>query len=284
MTLPLFSSLDMSMLETSASLLRQQGFAGWHQTQTQGFRALRPAARRYSAFRERTARAQLPLHSMSDLLTYNALYSARHFTLFQRLLNEVERGTKAAVTRLRIVDHGCGQGLASLALLDRLQAHQLDVDLYLVEPSAYALHAAHGYVTAFAGRMQGQVRVHPVCAWLGDEPEHIFKNQIYTIHLFSNVLDLVGQRPFNLHGLCSKIARASGRHLLLAASPCYKAGEQGFRQLMNALPTAEVRLNSFQLTARIADDYDLADCKGGQSYKRRVTGQALALLLDNRHG
>lgn len=274
-------SSDIAIIKTSALVLEQQGFHGWHRHQTQAFRALSCAERNYDNFKQRTDRAKAPLTCMTDMLTYNALYSAQHFARFHSLLQQVSRGKSAAVTRLAIVDYGCGQGLASLALLDRLQQHRLDLDIYLVEPSAHALYAAQCYVQAFASRLQGQVRVHPVCAYLGEEPEAMLRNQSYTIHLFSNVLDLAGQRPLNLQAVFSNIAQALGKHLLLAISPDYYPGHRGFRQILDTFPSAAVCLDSTLIQAEIGRDYDLADPAGGRKGKRQVKGRALALLLDN---
>ncbi len=117
-------------------------------------------------------------------------------------------------TSFRLIDYGCGQGLAGLLLSDRLGPSFMEnaVGILLIEPSAPALVRAEAIYRSFAPRV-------PI-ACLCKRFDEIAREDILadpfprTIHVFSNVLDVEG---FDQIGLFHK-ALTPGRHTCLVVS------------------------------------------------------------------
>jgi len=211
------------------------GFSAFYQAQLACFLRYCPDFN-YQDFSQETGRAVRPIQSMKTLLAYNACYSADHFARFQYLLSHVQNLSSEVITdpiRLCVFDYGCGQGLATLALLGHLKGRQVELIIHLIEPSALALASAQQYVQAFAGSMHGQVTVHAYQCGLDQIPDHVFSlpEGYSAVHLFSNVLDLAHRRLFDLSCLATQLNRIVGKHICFAVSPTFYSGKLGFDQL-----------------------------------------------------
>lgn len=118
--------------------------------------------------------------------------------------------------RFSVVDWGCGQGLATMCLLDHLKREGIDAapeQTILVEPSELALENARLHV-GLAGISEPRL----VRKYLDDVlEEDVETDSAVTIHLFSNILDVTG---FDLMRLARLIGdNATGKHLFVCVSP-----------------------------------------------------------------
>ncbi len=115
----------------------------------------------------------------------------------------------------RLIDYGCGQGLAGLLLYDRFgQAFPSALSqVVLIEPSAVALVRAEAVYRAIAPRAD------TVCInkQFDDIGSTDFENNAEhpILHVFSNVLDIAGFNHFQLFGN----ALSMGKHFIFAISP-----------------------------------------------------------------
>lgn len=115
----------------------------------------------------------------------------------------------------RIVDYGCGQGLAGLLLLDILGAKATAsvANIVLVEPSPMALVRADAIYRSVYPKRE-RLCINKNFDALGAD-EIKAANTMETVHIFSNVLDVTGFDQFKLF---SKIL-TKGKHRIIAVSP-----------------------------------------------------------------
>jgi SAM-dependent methyltransferase len=260
--------------------LQKGGFAAWYQAQVALFKHLHPSfgMSNYAAFASRTQRAQLPLASTQELVDYSVLYAGDHFARFTELLTQLKaRSDQKALCvepiQLKVFDYGCGQGLASLALMQHLAGRQVGIELHLVEPSALALQAAIAYTQAQAEHHGIQLQVHAHHCGLDQLPDELFslQPQQSAVHLFSNVLDLASAGHFQLPVLLNQLHKMHGKHLCLAVSPTYWSGKLGFDLVKQAFPHARSWVDSESLGAT-AHSFRLGQ---GMQY-HNVQGRAFA--------
>lgn len=119
------------------------------------------------------------------------------------------------LSKVEIIDYGCGQGMASCLFLEHFEEARFDPGLRvtLIEPSALALTRAHRIMQAYAP----QAEVISVNSHFQDlasdqllcDPDRV------KIHLFSNVLDIAGYDHFEL---VNEILQHPGKHIFLAVS------------------------------------------------------------------
>lgn len=192
----------------------------------------------YADFRQQTNRATNPLQNLQQLLAYQAFYGMDHFNRFCYLLQQLplcEQQDK--VICLKIFDYGCGQGLATLALLQHLHSknQKVDLEIHLIEPSTLALDLAQYYIQAFAStHLQGQIKVTGHACGLDQLDDSLFKlhEQQWAVHLFSNVLDMVSSGVFNLKQVMQQWHRMQGKQMCLAVSPDCLNTQQGFQTIL----------------------------------------------------
>jgi hypothetical protein len=90
-------------------------------------------------------RGQTVCQDRSQLMAYNALFANLHYAKLHSLFDDFLEDTIFANQTIRVVDYGCGQGLASLVLQERnrfLAVNHLFDELILIEPSTVALQQA----------------------------------------------------------------------------------------------------------------------------------------------
>ena len=237
----------------------------------------------YHRFAERSARATHPLNSAEDLLAYNACYSADHFARFSELLAKLpgSQSAFAEPVRLTVFDYGCGQGLASLALLTHLQQRRVDLIINLVEPSKLALQAAVRYVRAYASKMRGSVVVRSYRCGLDQLPKELFvaAEERAVVHLFSNVLDMTHKGLFDLSRLTERMSRLLGKHLCLAVSPKFRDSAEGFETFKRlfADPNGQGMIVDEDQTQVSIESYR---CLQKTTLTRNVAGRYLAFSRD----
>ncbi|MFN3713616.1 MAG: hypothetical protein ACK4SX_08155 [Alcanivoracaceae bacterium] len=273
------------LVNPCASRLAQGGPESFYKIYSDLFAFRQQPEKVYDDFICRTLRATAPLNNLNDLITYNALYFAQHLARFRCLLSLVQAQRARPVSapiRLRVVDYGCGQGLASLALLEHLCPHsRVEIEVHLIEPSALCLYAASRYVGAHAERLQGKVQIHTHACTIDQVPADIFSpHQNTVLHLFSNVLDLTGQPDFDLDPWIQALREAPGKHLVLGASPAYPGSQQGFMRMHTHFPHARNLLPSPRISVRIPAGYTVPSMSGKPITEAQ--GSAIALLINHR--
>lgn len=273
-------AINCKNIAAGVQALREGGFAAWYTAQVVLFNHDHQnfTMSDYAEFASRTQRAQLPLASTQDLVDYSVLYSADHFARFTELLSQLkanssQQGLCVEPIQLKVFDYGCGQGLASLALMQHLAGRQVSIELHLVEPSALALQAAVAYTQAQAQHHGIQLQVHAHHCGLDQLPDQLFtlQPQQSAVHLFSNVLDLASAGHFQLPVLLNQLHNMQGKHLCLAVSPTYWSGKLGFDLVKQTFPQARRWVDSESLSAT-AHSFRLGH---GMQY-RNIQGRAFA--------
>lgn len=144
-------------------------------------------------------------HLDQYLYSYGPMISSQWQTLLDRI--QPPDGS------ISIIDYGCGQGLATMMLLDRFRGEIADrvVNVVLIEPSLIALDRA----THIVGCYLPDSDINSVNKMLDDtnHEELAGPSSNVKVHLFSNILDVEG---FDQYTLFSHMFRHSGRHLVLA--------------------------------------------------------------------
>ena len=146
----------------------------------------------------------------------------RHLDIALRKLPDLKRIVGQGYS---IVDWGCGQGLATVCMLDYLRASGLELlpeQVTLVEPSALALENAKLHVSLY-----GVEVIKPVQKLLDDvTDDDIRVDAPITIHLFSNILDVDG---FDLKRIAELVSdNAQGDSYVVCVSPRYSGDRRLF--------------------------------------------------------
>lgn len=274
------STLSADHIQHISSIaLQQGGFSEFYQAQVRLFVEHVEPSFNYLKFRLKTQRATQPLTDAIDLLCYNVCYAAEHFACFSHVLDKVQ--TRSAVRpqqkiSLKVFDFACGQGLASLALLQHLQDRPADIEIHLVEPSVVALHAAQHYVSILAQKINGSVSIHAHACELDQLSREMRRQQPEQRMLFlcSNVLDMTQHERFNIAKLACFMRGAIDPALCIAVSPHFISGERGFELIQDHLPIYRTPVDEVfhvnTLTYRLGQGLQMRSC----------TGRALACLFD----
>ena len=198
----------------------------------------------YPTFAHSTNRAQTPLTSIEQAVMYTTLYGKSHFNRFSAVIAQIMGNnirTEAVNRTINIVDYGCGQAIASLALLSYLEQYvncgNFTLNFYLVEPSQTTLDLAVLLVTKMSSRIAANVTIYPYHKDLADFLEHDRQTLApadYSMHLFSNVLDIVEVQQ-QIPNLCNYLHGIEGKQMVIAAGPRYSSNYQGLQQLKESL-------------------------------------------------
>ena len=125
------------------------------------------------------------LHSEEEMFEYIKRYGKMHYA---KLISSFESTFPQNFdSPVNIVDWGCGQGLATITLLEKYKS--LDVHyITLVEPSEIVLKRAALHCRKFT--TSGKLKT--ICKKLDDvvSSDIIVQRDVPTIHLFSNILDI----------------------------------------------------------------------------------------------
>lgn len=180
----------------------------------------------YLVLAERLKKGTGIIQSSSDILSYMVLYGGFLYQCFdqitQQLFNEYHPLKKDA-SPIHIVDYACGQGSASLVLIDKLMAENKTINklhITLIEPSNYSMERAKKLIHAKA--MHYGITLTLKCyvcsfdALNQDFLAHAAHHQIF--HLFANILDLYSFGDFDLNALVTKMKGIPAQHSLIAMS------------------------------------------------------------------
>lgn len=177
----------------------------------------------YSANR-RDGRGKDPITDDIGIVCYLAAYGGMHRSKLKIAFDGLFRRTRLP-QRINIVDWGCGQGLASLCLLDYLREGGYDVtadSIMLIEPSQLAIEYAGLYLSS---RLAGSTtRVRTVCKKFSDltDADLELEGEAPVVHLYSNILDVDGIGVKNLAQRLKTFLQTD--NYVVCASPFYGDG------------------------------------------------------------
>ena len=175
------------------------------------FTLLRNVAGRDCGCWDELGRGRAILRSTEQLDQYLYSYGPMTESQWDQFLSDLTMPAE----RIRIVDYGCGQGLASALLFDNFGPELVERvgTVVLIEPSSVALTRAKAVLECYCENC----RILDVNKDLdGLTPEELSSNgEPISLHLFSNVLDIEGFHHFQLF---TKMFQTKGRHSVLAVS------------------------------------------------------------------
>jgi hypothetical protein len=135
------------------------------------------------------------------LHSYGRMHHAKIHAALVELLREKRSVTRSSL--IEIIDYGCGQGLATIVLLNILNLNTFPIDnikkITLIEPGNIALDRA----VDFLKNSCEIVRINKGLDSLSLKDLRTQSNTI-KIHLFSNILDM-GGKHFSIENLAKKI-------------------------------------------------------------------------------
>ena len=127
--------------------------------------------------------------------------------------------------KIRIIDYGCGQGIATLSFLEELQNRKMlqkVFSIFLVEPSPYTLARAEANVRNFTYGMD--ISVCSINKYLpsdGDSSKSVTEADLFpkssvVVHIFSNILDIP---EINLKKTAELVLSSGSTNYLLCMGP-----------------------------------------------------------------
>lgn len=206
----------------------------------------------YSNFSHRTARAKNPLQQFDDLITYMALYGYAHYQRIYSVIHKaaISKQLKASQSsHACVIDYGCGQGIATLAFIDHLIESEIQLKklkVVLIEPSAVALNRAIHWIQKKAKQADLELELITYCCTFDELDESVLlqhTNLDLCFHLLSNILDMYSSGMFSLAHLVKIIKKSLSTSTLLAVSPDFCTGNQGFDILNQLLRPRQVIFN-----------------------------------------
>ena len=158
------------------------------------------------------------LQRSAQLDAYLASYGSKHFAKLNHVLNGLVESNFFGILPSRIVDWGCGQGLGSLAVLEKIPDSSVINEIVLIEPGISALQRAEFLIeNHHSWRNRVDAKIISRCSYFENTP---FQGRSFrgpTVHIFSNVIDMESvdlQKTKNL--ICSHF---SGPQLFIVVSP-----------------------------------------------------------------
>jgi len=134
-----------------------------------------------------------PLRSEREMFVYLKRYGNMHKAKMDDALNHFPFGE--IDHPVEIIDWGCGQGLASIVLMDYIRNYHIHLTinkLTLIEPSELSLRRASLHIT----RANHDIPFRTICKGFNDlnDEDVLTQGERIKIHLFSNVLDIDEER------------------------------------------------------------------------------------------
>lgn len=159
------------------------------------------------------------LETDEELCMYLRSYGKMHQAKIKKTCEYLplqEFGSKS----FHIVDWGCGQGIAAICFLDKLNERNInyvDPEITLIEPSVAALERANIHLSKYVD----QNKVKTINKYLDDvDIDDINSSSKLTIHFFSNILDI---QTIDLKLLASKVGseEMAGVHYVCCIGPLF---------------------------------------------------------------
>jgi hypothetical protein len=158
------------------------------------------------------------LETKDQLNQYLFSYGSMHTEKMNFICKEFFNNESIEESKIQIIDYGCGQGIASIVLLNCLNQQQVKIDLIddivLIEPSRIALSRAYYFLKDTSTVVTIEKKLDQLKAVDLKTNELSIK-----FHLFSNILDM-GDDEFDIHNLADKIKNSQkGVNYFLCVSP-----------------------------------------------------------------
>jgi ATP-dependent DNA helicase RecQ len=164
------------------------------------------------------------LETEEQCCAYMAAYGPMHNHKLMRALDEKEFPYSAVSNGVEIYDWGCGQGIGTIAVIEKLRQHKLLEKLHKVileEPSDVARKRAVLHVQKALENYD--VNIEEISQYLpsdkGSNTEDIMTidvEQPCSIHIFSNILDI---EAVSLKGVSKMITSSGQKHVVLCIGP-----------------------------------------------------------------
>lgn len=159
----------------------------------------------------------LPLVNETELYQYIYSYGNMHYAKIKSALNCLP--TSLFGENIEVIDWGCGQGIATITLLELKRTN--NVRFTLIEPGLLALKRAALHVKYFHRKYaKGEFS----CKTINKSFDDLRSSDVYTsqnrikIHLFSNTLDIMGR--YSQNDLIDLIKRTQkGKNYFICCSP-----------------------------------------------------------------
>ena len=164
------------------------------------------------------------LETEEQCCAYMTAYGQMHYNKLFRALEENEFPYDKLINGLEIFDWGCGQGIGTLAVIEKLRQQNLLSKLKkitLEEPSAVARQRAVLHVRQALGNQSVEIMDLPYYLPSDDEDNsntitNIDVHEPCAIHIFSNVLDI---EAVSLKGVAKLITSSGSEHIVLCIGP-----------------------------------------------------------------
>lgn len=278
-------SLDQHVAH-AAEQLRQHGFSRYYNAMVGAYVSEVYKTLNYPTFANATNRAKTPLSSVEQAVMYTTLYGKSHFDRFNAALVQLmgDNVRSAPVTKtINIVDYGCGQGIGSLALLDYLQRYvncdHFTLNFHLVEPSQTTLELAELLVSKMATRVSAKTVLHlhhkDLAEFLHGDTATLVPAD-FTIHLFSNVLDIPAVQQL-IPTLTAYINTITGKQMIIGVGPQYSANYEGLALLKRTLDGAIVK----QDVANFSVESEIYSIKNNHWHHTDSRGVMMGLCFKN---
>ena len=174
---------------------------------------LRPYAYRDNEGRT-LGRGTAILETEEQCCAYMAAYGNMHYKKLSRALEDGEFPYRALNNGVEIYDWGCGQGIGTVAIIEKLRQYGLLSKLKKVtleEPSDIARQRAVLHVTQALG--DSNVEIEDIPYYL---PSDSGDNSNSITHIFSNILDI---EAVSLKGVSKLITSSGTHHITLCIGP-----------------------------------------------------------------
>ena len=254
------------------------GFESYYRSLVQYFANNKRDNLSYTQFKYSTNRAKSQLKSEKEAIFYTVAYAWTHYLSARRLLTQTFESIELSAQNnsWQVIDYGCGQGIASLALLDHIAeagyAKNTSIDLVLIEPSIISLNIAKFLCRRLAQAHGIKLTVQTQACYLNEVvlPEQNPHGK--TLHLMSNILDISDVQD-SLEHITESMNQINGEHVLAATGPIYPSNTEGFNKLYNLVPeVVDCLVNKQEFFCN--EEYKV---KGNYWYTRNTDRQFLAL-------
>lgn len=248
------ATINNTVINNACQAMQTQGFEGFYHSLVGQF-APNLSNTYYRGFVNRTGRATLPLTSYNDALFYSVAYAMGHYQVFRAVLAD-GLIIEDCDCVLNIIDYGCGQGIATLAMLDHIATFNnpktMHLNIHLIEPSFIALDNACYKVWTLAQTLGFSLTITTQNCTLGKAILPNFANQADTVHLMSYILDVVNVQN-DLSNITTKIRQMSGIQHMVASGINTPSGYNGFNSLSYQLTGYRQKINNYQINYRAYD-------------------------------
>jgi hypothetical protein len=195
------------------------------------------------------------LETEAQLKQYLFSHGKKHYVKMKDALVELlrEEWSTSLSSEIEIIDYGCGQGIATVVLLNNLDANAFPIDnikkIILIEPGKIALDRAVDF-------LKNSPKVMPVNKGLDDITikDLETKKDTVKIHLFSNILDM-GGKYFRIENLAKKIRSSqTGDNYFVCVSA---TNEDKLHKFTEEITQVKIKSSTDELLEDLSGSYNL---------------------------